>query len=94
MVIWIYGDNALANVINVVSKKDAVNKVSFSAGDGSYTNINSHYSNNMGNNKRIFLAFQKQTGGEFNSFFRGFTALNTGNVSLGYESDSIIGGVK
>ena len=90
----IYGTNASAGVINIVTKKDAGNQISVSMGDHSYQNIGGYLSGNLQNNNRGYIAFEKQTGGHFDSYFdRGLSSLDPGNVKLGNEVDSVISGI-
>jgi outer membrane receptor for ferrienterochelin and colicins len=90
----IYGTNASAGVINIVTRKNNVNRVSFSLGDADYSNVGGHYSKSLGDHKQVFMAFEKQNGGQFNSYFdQGFSSSKAGDVSIGNKADSIIGGL-
>jgi outer membrane receptor protein involved in Fe transport len=90
----IYGTNASAGVINIVTKKEGDNTIALSMGSHDYKNLGGYLSGKLKGNNRGYIAFEKQTGGQFNSYFdRGFSTLDPGEVELGNEASSVISGI-
>lgn len=92
----IYGTNASAGVINVVTKKNDQSRISLAVGDESYYNGGGFYSHNFGENKNIFMALEKNNGGNFNSFLDAGLSnrLTSGNVPMGNKAESFVGGLQ